>query len=1117
VNSDLNNLPYNPNDSDSIERYNNRKLTADKIRQILSKVRNNAGDSARRWIWELMQNAKDVPNKFGGVSVEIEHLNDQLKFSHNGNPFTLAHLHSLVQQVSSKSSTNDDEAVTGKFGTGFIATHLLSPKITVEGIVELNNEYRDIDMLLDREGDSSEELIKKISFALDRLKQTDNQEVFKPCYRINQMQKEEALLTSFTYKLNTPEARKAATNGIKDIVETLPIALLTNGGKIKQVRVVDESGTVTYRRGNPIAKGSGIKSIEVLITGDNIEDKTPTQMLYAYDSVGKEITLITEVAVDGHTKLVPIRSTTPMLYRDFPLIGSEKFHFPFIINGKDFNPTEDRNGIVLHAKEDNDAITNRLRIEEAFATAKKFTTSLIEIGIDNRYLLAKTRLPNEKWDNDFSKEWYNNLQEDYRTFLVDLPLVKVNEDGSEYNSLRNVHLPSYGGSNEIKLEFYDLVKPLVGSSKVPVKHDLIDWLECTGPLGEIENWSVNMRFKLHDLLEELKELETLVALQQKLENVDAISWLKSLYSFLVKENETELFQEYAIVPNCDGLLLKVEENKLYKENLDDPLSDHFLDILKDADPESDWRKILVDRRIKNLPFVTQKKGLSNLSSKLNNKLGDRTDAAAGSRFNLSFFQREDCAQIVGRILRSQKQNATGNSLRSRLYDHVHHLFGWEKEPIITENLDSFVFTPAIRLLIHLVNKKIQDSIDLSGLARKLSFSKDETIDWLNKYLQVLQEAEEFRGELETGKIFLNQYQQFDFITNLQDPGTEEYPLPTDLISVLHGLDSNKDWAAELIDSRIKVRRGSAKTFDELGTTLIEVVNSILGQMPEERELTFAEKGESLNTLVEWAENNKDLSTKFLKSFERQSKNLFFDLNFGGGKLRISDMKMLKEDGVVDLLGKIKSSELSTAQVESLINIVTPETLDTVLSQAEDLKAEADHKKAMLKIGIAAEKAIEIAIQQHIPQAKVNRPRGIRRSFDIRITNPKNNKKFDVEIKSYAQGRGDYFLFAPKQAERAIRGKRGFAICLMERRRDAQFIDESYVREHLKTCRIRPYMFQQGYDDYLMHDEIKDRAIDPSKLAITILGSPRVKVNGTSLRERERDFFTLINDIRVQLL
>ncbi len=53
-------------------RRNNYKLTADKIKQILSKVLNDPSKSYRRWVWELMQNAKDVPNtQFKRVSVQI--------------------------------------------------------------------------------------------------------------------------------------------------------------------------------------------------------------------------------------------------------------------------------------------------------------------------------------------------------------------------------------------------------------------------------------------------------------------------------------------------------------------------------------------------------------------------------------------------------------------------------------------------------------------------------------------------------------------------------------------------------------------------------------------------------------------------------------------------------------------------------------------------------------------------------------------------------------------------------------------------------------------------------------------------------------------------------------
>ncbi len=53
--------------------YNNYKLTADKILQLLSQIREDPSASAKRWVWELLQNAKDVPNLlFGKVTVEIE-------------------------------------------------------------------------------------------------------------------------------------------------------------------------------------------------------------------------------------------------------------------------------------------------------------------------------------------------------------------------------------------------------------------------------------------------------------------------------------------------------------------------------------------------------------------------------------------------------------------------------------------------------------------------------------------------------------------------------------------------------------------------------------------------------------------------------------------------------------------------------------------------------------------------------------------------------------------------------------------------------------------------------------------------------------------------------------
>ena len=65
--------------------------TAGKIREKLNTVRNKRKVSAKRCIWEMMQNAKDVYNpKFGGVSIEFEIADEHtFIFRHNGLYFRL--------------------------------------------------------------------------------------------------------------------------------------------------------------------------------------------------------------------------------------------------------------------------------------------------------------------------------------------------------------------------------------------------------------------------------------------------------------------------------------------------------------------------------------------------------------------------------------------------------------------------------------------------------------------------------------------------------------------------------------------------------------------------------------------------------------------------------------------------------------------------------------------------------------------------------------------------------------------------------------------------------------------------------------------------------------------
>lgn len=87
----------------------------------------------------------DIEIKFDGHS--------KLSFGHNGKGFKEENLWSMVTQISSKQS---DDKTTGQFGTGFITTTLLSPKITIESFLE--NDNRPFILDLDRTGQSREEI-----------------------------------------------------------------------------------------------------------------------------------------------------------------------------------------------------------------------------------------------------------------------------------------------------------------------------------------------------------------------------------------------------------------------------------------------------------------------------------------------------------------------------------------------------------------------------------------------------------------------------------------------------------------------------------------------------------------------------------------------------------------------------------------------------------------------------------------------------------------------------------------------------------------------------------------------------------------------------------------------
>ena len=152
------------NDIEKVRAQAHDANVANKIIDSLKELQQSSDEKSRcRWVWELIQNAKDVANS---VSVDVKiSFNEQqriLQFAHNGKPFSMQNIVFLIEQVSTKDRDEKEEAKrsTGKFGTGFLTTHLLSEIVTISGVLQdENSQFKRFELDINRSEKTREGII----------------------------------------------------------------------------------------------------------------------------------------------------------------------------------------------------------------------------------------------------------------------------------------------------------------------------------------------------------------------------------------------------------------------------------------------------------------------------------------------------------------------------------------------------------------------------------------------------------------------------------------------------------------------------------------------------------------------------------------------------------------------------------------------------------------------------------------------------------------------------------------------------------------------------------------------------------------------------------------------
>src|SRR5581483_11006933 len=176
-----------------------RENTAQAIHQHLEELENQRDQYTRRWIWELFQNALDAADQQRATTIQIRCTENSFVFSHNGVPFDRREILHLIFHGSTK---REREGVIGRYGTGFLTSHIVSRRVRINGDLVGGDSF---DFVLNRCGSTPTELANVMESSFDELRRS-----------IHPSQDGHGPLTTFEYEV-TNLTRDLVTAALADV------------------------------------------------------------------------------------------------------------------------------------------------------------------------------------------------------------------------------------------------------------------------------------------------------------------------------------------------------------------------------------------------------------------------------------------------------------------------------------------------------------------------------------------------------------------------------------------------------------------------------------------------------------------------------------------------------------------------------------------------------------------------------------------------------------------------------------------------------------------------------------------------------------------------------------
>lgn len=537
---------------DSSQNRAHDKNIATKILRDMNELRSKAEDSPtvpRRWIWELIQNAKDVSYQ-GGVKISIlfDELLECVHFQHNGKPFSADNIRFLIEQISTKDRHEDSEGrrpSTGKFGTGFMTTHLLSEIVHVTGVAkEPELEYKKFNLKLDRSYYDLDEITESVHKSKESVSNLDE-------LPAHENYSAESYNTSFHYPLPDRVSINIAEKGLKDLEKSIAFAFAFVK-EIESIHIEDQHKTYINADRKKTSEDNHVEFFNISISqaSDPDEKITIAKISSGFTSVALPVKI-----EENTVTILPIDKEVPKLFCDFPLIGTEVLSIPVVVNNPNFNPTDPRDGVYLTnpQRANKDIDENKAIMEEAVQLYFKLLDHAVGENWQNLHFLAKINALHDTPSWISQNYFVENILKPIRKKLLHAPIVNdaredlrsiLKEEGGKY-----MWFPS-ALKKEVRAEIWRMgVKwfPHV----LPQKTEIDLWYHLL--------WEECGKLTLDQFAVFVENRGSVEDLQEVLPNDDAVEWLNDFYKLLLMDEKEylDIITKRKIVPNQNGDFCKM--------------------------------------------------------------------------------------------------------------------------------------------------------------------------------------------------------------------------------------------------------------------------------------------------------------------------------------------------------------------------------------------------------------------------------------------------------------------------------------------------------------------------------------------------------------------------------